>query len=252
MSNNENNTAGHGGDASSQQAGEPTNDQSQIQQTAPPMKSQEPNKDELDKLITKAREDEKKKVFGKITELEKQLADARNSAKQSEDNLKNTRADLDALKEGGTSEVAILAKELKEVREQSAKLEVALEEVSKAAVQKVYDLEMKTLKERLVVKEKLSDHLIEFVSGSSEEELLASIKTVKEKEEAIVEAARAAVEAEYAKKLPKPVNPDGAQGRKSLSASSIDRKALMNLPEAEFEKRQSELLAEALKKSGLR
>ena len=50
MSNNENNTAGHGGDASSQQAGEPTHDQSQIQQTAPPMKSQEPNKDELDKF----------------------------------------------------------------------------------------------------------------------------------------------------------------------------------------------------------
>jgi hypothetical protein len=234
---------------------------------------------EVVERLEKARADEKQKVFGKIETLSKEKEELAQRYAKTEADLKAAQADRDKLREGKSSEVDSIQKELQEMRMKNEKLESAIENVATEAAEQIERLEVKAYRERVIREQNVE--LSELVSGKTTEEVDESVKKAIEREaqlkakfagaattppadptvqsgqttpqeEQAPAAAPSAVPPVDTSGLPRPINPDGSQGRDPLvELNPLNREALSKLPRAEYLKKRDELLAAAKRKSGL-
>lgn len=236
-----------------------------------------------DRLV-KARADEKSKAFGKIEALSKEKKELTDQYAKAEADLKAAQEDRDKLREGKSSEVDSIQKELQDMRAKNEKLELAIENVATDAAAQIKQLEVQAYREKVIREQ--SVELAELVSGKTTEEVDASVKKAIEREaqlkakfagaaaptpadpsvqsgqqapagtpsqgEQTPAAPAAAPSPVDTSGLPRPISPDGSQGREVLAElTPQNREALSKLPKAEYLKKRTELLAAAKRKAGL-
>lgn len=234
---------------------------------------------EVAERLEKARAEEKRKVFGKIETLTKEKEELAQRYEKAETDLKTAQADRDKLREGKSSEVDSIQKELQEMRAKNEKLETAIDNVATEAAAQIQQLEVKAYREQIIREQNIE--LVELVSGKTTEEVDASVKKAIEREAQLkakfagaatttpadpnVQSGQTTPQEEQASSatppavppadtsgLPRPINPDGSQGRDPLTElNPINREALSKLPKEEYLKKRDELLAIAKRKSGL-
>jgi hypothetical protein len=205
--------------------------------------------EEMKALLEKVRQDEKRKVYGRVEELslekeerEKQIDELKKKNKEIMDSLDQVRA-------GASSELETVTKELQQLRNDNVSLSEQIKTVGERAELRVRNSELNAYRERKIRESKLV--LDDNVSGTSEAEIDASIEKALKREQEIREELRQQVRAEMADSLPKPIAPDGSSGRiVERDLSSRDREAIARLKSNEFAAKKQELLQAALKKTG--
>lgn len=207
-------------------------------------------KEQVEALLKKTREDEKRKVYSRVEALTKEGEQTALQLKTLEAKLSEAQANLDNVRSGASSEVDSITKELQAMREQNAALSGQIEDVAKTAELRVKNSELKAYKEAAIRKSGLQ--LEELVSGDSEAEIDASIEAAKKRESAIKEKLREDARREVAADLPAPISPDGSQGLPggAPGVSSTEIAAMARLSPAEFRKQKAALLEAAKKKAG--
>jgi DNA polymerase III alpha subunit (gram-positive type) len=279
----DNNTPNTPGDAGQGALGAPAAAQTQTPQTP----SNTPENSGLSEAeaaarIEKARAEEKQKAYGKIDTLNKEKQELAERYKKAEEELAAARQNLNEMREGKSTEVDSLQKELIQLRDRGEKLEKTVETVAEEAAQRVQQFEVQAYRER-VIREK-NIELAELVGGKTTEEVDNSVQAALQREaelkakfagaaqtpppaappttptpEAAQPPAQPPAQQPPAQQppvdtssLPRPINPDGSQGRDPLDAvSPLNREALTKLPKEEYLKHRKEILAAAKQKSGL-
>ena len=219
--------------------------------------------DEVNARIEKARADEKSKVFGTVEKLQKEkdeLAKRIDTEAKKKDEIKGqlseVQSDLEKVREGKTSELESVNKELSALREQNKKFEAAIEDVASTAAKQVVEAEKKIADTQLDAYKatsvaKAGIQLTELVTGTTPEEIDASIKQVAAKEEKLRESIKSDVRKELAKDLPQPLAVDGTKGvdpNLGTVQSRVNTAKLRN--EDEYQKRRAQLLQDAKAKVG--
>lgn len=208
--------------------------------------------EEVKELISKARSDEKSKVYGKLDEIKAQKAEAEKKLQELGAELKSTRGDLDAVRSGKQTEVDSILKEMQGIREMNAKLELAIESVATTSAAKIREAEVKAYREKRIREESVQLH--ELVVGVDEASIDAAIEAAKKRETEITARVRDEVAKQLAGQLPTPIAPDGSQGRNSGSgiASAKNREAMASLKGDDYSKHRLKLLEDAKTKVGIR
>lgn len=227
---------------------------------------------EIATRLEKARADEKKKAFGKIDALSKEKQELADRYKKAEEELAAARENLNQLREGKSSEVDSLQRELNEMRTRSEKLEKAIETVATEAAARIQRSEVNAYREKVIREQNIE--LAELVTGSTIEEVDSSVQAALDREKQLrakflqgaqgstvsveqKQTSGAPVTPEVKPKpdtsnLPRPINPDGSQGRDLLGdLTPLNREHLAKLPKDQYLKRRDELLRIAKEKSGL-
>lgn len=233
----------------------------------PPMISEA----EATAMVTKARADEKSKAYQKVGQLEKEVADGKKQHAKLGKDLKDANTNLDDLRAGKSTETASLTKEMQDMRVTNEALAATVENVATEATKRIRASEVNAYKERVVRESKIE--LVEMVVGNTEEEVDASLLTVKAREQALRDkfAGEAAVVPDpnlpvtppvdppaippvtpVKPNLPTPISPDASYGRGPNSVlTSTDRVVIAKLPDDKYKKHRADLLATAKRKSGL-
>lgn len=225
-----------------------TSDKTPKSDTTPKPDSKTYSEAQLAEMLEKARSDEKSKVFGKLDALKEQNAKALAIAEEAAAQLKQVEADRDALREGRVSELKSVNDELGQLREQNAKLSSTIDSIAEASVQRIYEFEMKAYRAEKISGSGLK--LVELVTGSTKEEIDASIQAALTREAELTAEVKEAVRKELATNLPTPISPDGSQGRGPTPVVTAEnRRAVVHLKGDEYAKRRQELLIEARNKA---
>lgn len=207
-------------------------------------------REQVESMVAKARAEEKSKVFGKLDALKAEKAQADKTLAELEASLQATRSDLDSLREGKSSEISSVTKELTTLREQNKKLEVAINQVADDAAKRLRLSEVAAYREKRIRESGLT--LAELVQGTTEDEIDTSIAAAKLKEQALTAQIAERVRAEVTADLPRPLSPDGSQGRgPTPTLSSKTRQDMAALKGDAYTARRNQLLAEAKRKAGL-
>jgi len=212
------------------------------------------SKDRISEMISKARSDEKSKVYGQLTSLKEQKAVSDAKAKELADKIASLENDLDSVRKGKSTELDSVTQELSRFRDTNKKLEAAIEEVANKATLQIRQAKLDAYKEKVIAEKRLV--FVESVNGSTEEEILESAEKALKKQKLIEEDARqrALDEARRGliKDLPKPLVVDGQLGKgPNPMVGAANREAFAKLPDAEYKKQRAILLEEAKRKVGL-
>lgn len=205
--------------------------------------------EQLAERLAKARQEEKDKLYPELKKAKDALAALEKSKAKWEQTQAELQREIDGLRSGQQSEAASLTQELAKSRDQISKLELAIEEVATQSTEQIRQSDLRRFRVEQIAKAGLK-HLADTVTGNSEQEILASIKTAKEKEEAIEKEATERVRQEMGQNVPTPLAPSGSSTNHS-TVNPMDKEALAKLPEEKYKARRAELLAEAKRKSGL-
>lgn len=199
--------------------------------------------------LTKAREDEKAKVFSKLEAEKAKTAELEELAKALEDKLSAKQKDLDGVREGKMSELASVNKELEETKAAVAQMNVAIEAMGDIAAERVAESELKAYRAEKIRASgvKLADHIV----GTTPDEIDASIAAELGRENALRDELREELRKESEGRLPAPMSPDGSLGNGSPERlGPAKRQAAAKLPPAEYAKVRDQLMAEANKRTG--
>ncbi len=208
-------------------------------------------KDEVAKLIEKARMEEKEKVYSTIETLRATKADGDAKVEALEKKLQAAQEEAEGLRTGKLQETDSFNRELRELKETNQKLEKAIELVASESAARLQAAQMETFREKEIRKAGIKS-LSKYVSGTNKEEILDSIKKIKKEENDIYEAAKLEARKALAAELPSPIAPDGATGRGPNNAVTPDqREGLARLKGDAYLKERQRLLLEAKQKAGL-
>jgi len=208
-------------------------------------------RDEVNALLEKVRREEKEKLYPELDRLKGAKTEGEARIAELEKQLEAQRQEVEGLRTGEVEKAESINRELRELQEKNQKLESAIENVATEAAAKLHASQMAALRERLI-RESGIKQLPELVTGDTEEALRASVQQVKEKEEAILEEARAQARAQVADQLPTPISPDGSTGRGPTAVVTPKQKQdIAKLKGAEYQQYRDQLLAEAKQKAGL-
>ncbi len=207
--------------------------------------------DQMATLLAKARREEKDKLYPEIERLKAKLEEERVAREQRTKELEERQKELEELRAGKQTELASVNRELQEQRDRTAKLEEVIQEVASDAASKIEASELASFREKSI-REAGIIHLADTVSGTSRDDIEASVKQAKAREESIMEKAREEARAEMSKQLPQPISPEGSSGMSNPRViRPQDKTNLAKLPREEWTKRRDELLAQAKAKAGL-
>lgn len=207
----------------------PNIDESQDNAQEPQVQSSEQPKEDmfskaqLEEMLNKARKEEKDKLY---KTLEKNKAKAQESAEERDrvqEELKVARDRLKAIEDESLSETDKINQQIKLLMEQNDLLKSRLDQVAKEGEARVKASELNAYRQS-----KISESGIlfpELVSGSSPEEIDASISQILERESSIRNSVEDNVRKEFAKNIPKPVSPGGETQQVSLDRYSISKKS---------------------------
>lgn len=207
-------------------------------------------KSELAKIVEKAREDEKKKLYPELDRLKREKA--ANDAKLAEltTKLESQTKEVEGLRTGTVQEKDSVNRELRELREHIAKQEKALEAVAEDAASRIRASEIESYREKALRKSGIK-HLADLVSGGSEADIDASIERAQKKEKAVLDAAETEARKKLADTLPTPIAPAGDLGRGPSGINPNDKHHYAAMKGPEYAKVRAQLMADARKKAGL-
>jgi len=203
------------------------------------------SQEEVQALLEKARTDEKKKVYPELDKLKKAKEQSSKQIQALESQLSTRQSEIDDIRSGKTAEIDSISRELAELREQNKRLEQTIDNVANAAAERVRVSELNSFREQKLREAGLK-HLAPFVVGESEEEILQSIEQNKEREAKILETAKLEARTELSATLPRPLAPDGSQGRSYEVVSPKDRQAIARKKPEEYRKIRDQLLKQAM------
>jgi hypothetical protein len=207
--------------------------------------------DTVAKLVEKARKEEKDKVYSTIEQLKVTKTEGEAKAAELTEKLKAAQEEAEGLRTGKLQEIDSVNRELRELRETNKKLEKAIELVASESVARLEQAKLETFREKEIRKAGIKS-LAKYVSGTDQDEILASIKQIKAEEEAIYESARKDVRKEITSELPTPIAPSGATGRGPNNALHPEQKeGIARLKGEAYLKEKQRLLMEARQKAGL-
>lgn len=212
-------------------------------------------KEEVDALLSKVRADEKSKVYKHIDTLKAQKESTETKSRELQERLKSLEEDLDGLRQGKTTEVDSITKELADLRDTNRKLEAAIDLVATNASLEVTRAKLDAYRDKLIAEKGLV--FVEAVKGDTEEEIRESVESALKKqsevEKAAMEKAIEKIRRESSKDLPQPIAVEGQVGQSSslMQASPTSRRSLAKLPKDEYQKRRAQMLEEAKRKVGL-
>lgn len=222
--------------------------------TEPVKKEKVMTESEVNALLNKVRSDEKGKLYPELESLRGQKTELETRLAELEESLSEAKVSLEELRGGKSTELQSLTKELELVRKQHAALTKEVKAVAKESEARVKASELKAYRVEQI--QKAGIRFSDRVTGGTQEEINASIKSVKEDEikveKEIEEKAREKIQEEFSSQLPNPISPDGQQGRgPSPAATPANRLAMAKLKGPEYEKQRGHMLAEAMQKLGV-
>jgi hypothetical protein len=208
------------------------------------------NKDEVQQAVERARQQEKDKLYQRLADLDASRDDLSKKLQESTDMLKVLVSERDEakklLEEKAQSELSAeekVAQRLKALEEKEIALQEQLERVASEAALRVRESELKVYRANKIAESGLT--LTELVTGSTEDDIDASIALAKERENAIFNRAREQARAELSSQLPKPA-PTAAETQTNNRLVDASKKfELANLSPEDFNRLKSELLAKA-------
>lgn len=233
----------------------------QTQDKDPPVKTRTPDvstevytKTDVDAMLTKARQDEKSKVYGQLDALKVQKELSEKKAQELEAKLLSLEKDLDNVRQGKKSEIESVTQELATLRDHNKKLEKAVEEVASTATYQIRQAQLDAYREKLITEKGII--FSDSIKGDSKEEILESAEEALKKQRQVEETARkkALEEAqrEMRSNLPRPLVVDGQVGKGSNPvAGPSNRESLARLPDDEYRTIRAQLLKDAKQKVGL-
>lgn len=209
-------------------------------------------KKDVDALLAKVRQEEKSKLYPEIEKLKNKSIELESMNKSLAEKIEERQKEVEALRAGKLGELDSVNKELNNLRETNKQLSVAIENVATEAAAKIRQSELASYREKRIRESGLKA-FHDMVSGNNEEEIEEAIKKVAEKENTIFEKAREEALAQLAKDLPKPIAPDGSQGRNLVSNMNPQKRAqIVGLKDnSEYAKLREELMTEAKRKAGM-
>lgn len=223
------------------------------------------SKAEVDAMLTKVRGDEKAKHQKMIEEAQAFHKKNEGAIAKLEESLKSEKKKTEGLlSDEGTKDEAILA-EIRQLKEQNLKLETGLEAVADESAKQIVGMELNHAKALVLERYKLE--FPELVVGDTPDELEASAKSAKGREDAVRAKAQeeirsekeaeeqAAEEKKQAKdlqNLPAPISIDASLGSgDDLVLSQGNKQSIANLPEDQYQKTRARLLEAAKRKAGM-
>ena len=211
-------------------------------------------KDDLTSAIEKARQQEKDKLYQRLSDIDAKNQEYSSKLSETTELLQKLVAERDEAKEkleaqrqAEMSAEELVAERLKALEERERNMQAQLERVAEEAALRVRESELKLFKANKISESKLT--LTELVSGDSEEEIMNSIERAKAREDEIFSIARERARAELTSNLPKPTTPSEPTVTADASANQrinpADKFKMANLSTAEFAKLKAELLQQA-------
>lgn len=197
-------------------------------------------KDQLQELLTKARQEEKAKLYKSI---EKTKAEAEKTQAERDkvlEELNQAKERLQTLQDSNMSDIEKVNKQIELLAQQNELLKQQMEAVSKQAEERVRVSEVSAYKQKKIESSGLL--FPEMVSGNTPEEIDASIEMLKQREESVRSTLEDKLRAEQAVNVPRPMSPDGA----TQSVAVNDRYQLSKLKRDEYQAMRQKLMAQAL------
>ena len=199
------------------------------------------SKAKFDELVTKARQEEKQKLY-KAMEKAKADAEALEAQKKAvHDQLNEAQERLKQTEETQMSEMNSIKETLEALKAQNEMLQKRLDEVAVEADSKVKQSELNAYKKQRLEQENIM--LTELVAGSSVEEIEAAIKAVKDREDNMRKSLEEKVRAELSKDLPRPISTDTDT---SSVAPMSDRYKMSKLNPSDYQSMRQQMMQKAL------
>ena len=207
--------------------------------------------DDLNSAMEKARQQEKDKLYKRISDMDTKSQEYADKLNQTNEMLKSLVEERDKatqeLEEKRQEELTVeerVAQRLKALEEKELLMQQQLERVAEEAALRVRASELKLFKANQIAESNLT--LTELVSGNTEDEILESIVRAKEREDAIFKRAKEQARAELSNSLPKPAPAPIQQNTDSkLLVDPREKFNLANLSSEDFSRLKAELLAKA-------
>jgi hypothetical protein len=219
------------------------------QQEMAPVKTY--TQEQVDAILSKAREDEKTKAYNSINKLKEDRATMVSKIKDLETTKDSLQNDLDGVREGKMSELGSVNAELADLRSKHSELETTLEETVLQAATRVDEIKLDTYREKQIAKAGLQ--FPELVVGTTQEEIDQAIAATKEKESKMEQRIQQKLQKQVVNDLPTPLTIDGAKGRSVVSGdnSPIARQKMAKLSPDEYKLARAQKLADAKAKLGI-
>jgi hypothetical protein len=210
-------------------------------------------KEAYDALLNKVRSDEKSKNRKALDSAKSRQEELSQVLEERNAKLEAMQKKIQTLEDSGLSESDRVLKRLQELEAENATVKEQLELVASSAAERIHLSELTSYKDRLLREKKVA--LVELVGGNTREEIDISLQRAIQQEEAIRQAERVKLEAEFQSRqvasVPRPMNPT-AESRKIGGYSSTARRDIAKRKGADYIQIRDKLLAEAATKSGLK
>lgn len=208
------------------------------------------SKAQLTEAIQKARQQEKDKLYSRLTDIDSKNQEYSQKISETNEILKVLVQERDdakkKLEDQAKAELTAeerVAERLKSLEEREVRMQAQLERVAEEAALRVRDSELKLFKANVITESKLM--LTELVSGNSEAEILESVERAKSRENEIFSRAKEQARSELSANLPKP---SATPAQVETTSANIDPRKkfdMANLSSQDFQKLKAELLAKA-------
>ena len=208
-------------------------------------------KDDLIEAVEKARQQEKDKLYSRLSDMDKKSQEYSKSLEETNSLLKGLVAERDEAKaeldKKAQDELTVeerVAQRLQALEAKEADMQRQLEQVAEQAALRVRASELKLFRANAIADSSLT--LTELVRGDTEDEITESIKLAKAREDQIFKKAKEQARNELSQNLPKPAPTPAVQFTQDQQLIDPRKKFEMaNLSNAEFQKLKTELLAKA-------
>lgn len=197
-------------------------------------------REQLNEMLSKARKEEKEKLYKALEKVKSEHEASQAERDRVNSELQTATERLKALEGHQMSDMAKFTEQLEALRKQNEELQTRLNSVVTDAEKKIKQSELNAYKAKRLEQEGIL--MPELVNGSSADELEASIKAVKERQEAIRKEAEERVRKELSANLPRPVGPSG----ESATAPAANRYEMSKMKPAEYDAMRKKLLAQAM------
>lgn len=197
-------------------------------------------KEQLQEMLTKARSDEKQKLYKSLEKAKQESKNVQEERDKVLEDLTQAKARLQTLEDSNMSDIEKVSQQIKLLAEQNELLKTQLQQVSKDAESRLRESELKSYQKQKIAESGLL--FPEMVTGSTVEEIDESIRMLKEREASVRTTVEDQLRSELAANVPRPMSP----GSSKQSVSTRDRYSLSKLNRDEYKAMRQKLMAQVM------
>lgn len=199
------------------------------------------SKKEIDEMLKKARQQEKEKLYKSLEDAKSTSDSLKQEHEKVQKDYLKAQERLKTLQDDKMSDIEKVNKQIEAIIAENESLRAKIDFVSKEAETKIAQSQLSAYRQDRVKQENLL--FSDMVQGSNKEEIDASIKALKEREEAIKKQVEDQVRMELKQNLPKAVSPSTSEP--SIAPIS-SRYELSKKRGSDYENIRHKLMAQAL------